>query len=249
MAATTTQLHGMAVGVPHIEMFPDGHILVCGARCSRFLDGSAERNAQVFDQNGTLAWEMTLGDGIEHIQVDDSGALWVGYSDEGIFGNYGWGMEPIGAAGIIRFDRQGQKQWEWPAHWHSIFDDYALNVCDASAWAYTYDQFSLDQIDICNPTNTPYSWRTDIHGASAVAVSGSLVAIFGGYGEDRMRCVLGQMIQGVIEDQRQVELVTEQGVALPNLDDFHRVIGRASQLHFFVGDAWYSLNLDTLSVS
>ena len=33
--------------------------------------------------------------------------VWVGYFDEGIYGNYGWGRaeseEPVGAYGIVRF--------------------------------------------------------------------------------------------------------------------------------------------------
>ena len=55
---------------------------------------------------------------------------------------------------------------------------YALNVDDMCAWA-CYD-FDFPVVRIRDGAVT--GWRNDIKGASALAVAGSRVALFGGYG-------------------------------------------------------------------
>ena len=52
-----------------------------------------------------------IGDGIEHISTchggkDDRGLIWVAYGDEGIGGNFGWGLSdeappPLGMSGLV----------------------------------------------------------------------------------------------------------------------------------------------------
>jgi hypothetical protein len=47
-----------------------------------------------------------FGDGIEHVQATSAGEIWVGFFDEGIYGNYGWGSGtqlPVGRTGLVRF--------------------------------------------------------------------------------------------------------------------------------------------------
>ena len=86
---------------PHIDMLADGSFLVVGARC-RWAESGPELNALAIDQNGRIYRRGCLGDGIQHLQVAGDGTIWVGYFDEGVFGNMGWGSpgpEPLGAGG------------------------------------------------------------------------------------------------------------------------------------------------------
>jgi hypothetical protein len=55
-----------------------------------------------------VAAEKTIGDGVARVRVARSGHVWVGYFDEGVYGNYGWGgggggPAPLGAPGLVRF--------------------------------------------------------------------------------------------------------------------------------------------------
>jgi hypothetical protein len=85
----------LQIAHPHLQPLPREDVLVVGARCFRFQDGSAEQNARVYSAEGELLREFVLGDGIQDLQVTSTGHIWVSYFDEGIFGNYGW-SEPIG---------------------------------------------------------------------------------------------------------------------------------------------------------
>ena len=68
------------------------------------LNGTPQHTARA----GELRRQFVLGDGIKHVQTTAAGDIWVGYFDEGVYGNYGWGndpdSEPIGAdrAGSLR---------------------------------------------------------------------------------------------------------------------------------------------------
>ncbi len=98
---------------PTVQTFPDGAVLVVGRRC-RWSPEGPEHNAAIYGPEGALIRTGVLGDGIEHVAVSSSGDIWVGYFDEGVFGNYGWGgpgPEPIGSAGLVRFDRSLRPVW------------------------------------------------------------------------------------------------------------------------------------------
>jgi hypothetical protein len=81
------ELTGPAVGHSVLDLLPGGEILVVGSRSQRFRDGTVEDNAHVFDPGGAHLRSFCLGDGIERIGVDGAGTIWVGYFDEGVFGN------------------------------------------------------------------------------------------------------------------------------------------------------------------
>jgi hypothetical protein len=138
---------------PMIQTLPGHKILVVASRCSRKRDGTPELNARVYDGIGSVIAEFCLGDGIEHLQTDAAGNIWAAYFDEGVFGNFGWGAsngaEPIGSAGLVRFDRSGKKEWEYrpPDGLDSICDCYALNVSSSGVWACYYTEFPIIRID------------------------------------------------------------------------------------------------------
>src|SRR6266536_1842753 len=62
-----------ATAYPHLDILPDGDLLIVGARCRRYRDGSTDDNAHTFDPTGarsawatassTSAWTMPAASG------------------------------------------------------------------------------------------------------------------------------------------------------------------------------------------
>lgn len=127
---------------PIVEQLPDGRWLIANARS----DGNG--NARLFGEDGTEERRFEFGDGIEHIKTDDEGRIWVGWFDEGVFGNGAWRLPGLkwapSAHGIAAFDDRGALLMH--ATLQSIADCYALNVIGAEAWACTYTDFPLWQM-------------------------------------------------------------------------------------------------------
>lgn len=88
-----------------VQPLPGDRFLVVAARC-RWRPEGPDRNALVYGSDGAVVAEYTFGDGVEDVLTTPSGSAWVGYFDEGVFGNYGWGgpgPEPVGSCGLARF--------------------------------------------------------------------------------------------------------------------------------------------------
>ena len=88
--AAVTRIAGLTLAHITVQPMPGGKFLVAGARC-RWRPGGPDRNAVLYDTDGQAVSEHVLGDGIAHVLADSTGQVWVGYFDEGIYGNYGWG--------------------------------------------------------------------------------------------------------------------------------------------------------------
>src|SRR5262249_7967159 len=97
---------------PVFDRLSDGRWIVADARCEFCVE-----NAVRLWATGDVEARLCLGDGIADLQRDQADAVWAGYFDEGIFGNYGWGgsgeREPIGASGLVRFGADGQVIWQY----------------------------------------------------------------------------------------------------------------------------------------
>jgi hypothetical protein len=161
---------------PLIQLLPDGAVLIVSARCRRYPDGTHDLNARIYDSQGQPREEFLLGDGIQHVQADQKGNIWVGYFDEGVYGNYGWGgagdAAPVGASGLVCFDAKGQKSWEYdPVPGVEVISDvYALNVFGDEAWAYYYSDFPLVRI-ASDRTVTVWTTETAEHAPSQSAMA------------------------------------------------------------------------------
>ena len=138
---------------PLIDIFPSGEILVTGARANRYSDGTTDKNAVVFGPDGAEMSRFLLGDGIEELAIDGQGRIWVAYSDDGIWGNFGWGWgtPPVGESGLVCFSRDGEKLWEFAATGPygsstGIDNIYALNVHQSRVLAYYYPEFLLAEV-------------------------------------------------------------------------------------------------------
>jgi len=237
-----TPLAELSVAHPHVQPLPHGRSLVVGARCHWRPDG-AECNALVFDAHGELALTGTFGDGIEHVLTTPSGAIWTGYFDEGVYGNYGWGAldspEPIGRHGLLRWTPALDVAWEYPfdTAFGVIDDCYALNLDGEVAWASYYSDFPVVQID---GRDRVHGWRTEVAGARALAVDGSVVAFFGGYGEDRDRLVVGHLDREAIELVSATRLVDPDGRRLGPAT----VVGRGAELHVITPAGWWKVAVE-----
>ncbi|HWO95265.1 MAG TPA: hypothetical protein VNM45_02770 [Bacillus sp. (in: firmicutes)] len=139
----TVKLKNVPLVPTAVDLFSDGTILIVQSRCLK--DGQCiEQNARRYNRNGQLIEAFTLGDGIEHAQIDEKDTIWVGYFDEGVFGNLGWN-HPLGSDGVIAYTMNGHKLWG--AKVYNIADCYALNVASSKeVFFYYYDDFYLVQL-------------------------------------------------------------------------------------------------------
>lgn len=240
-----TRVPNLQLAHPTVQPLPYGQVLIVAARCRWRADGP-DRNAIVYDPDGRVVIEQTFGDGIEHVLTTRTGKIWVGYFDEGVYGNYGWGHNgapaPIGATGLVRYSIALQPEWQYPAddeHGSGpISDCYALNIDGESAWACYYTDFPVVRIQ----DGTVAGWQNAIaHGARALAVSDTYVGLYGGYGPDRDRLVVGRMTgnNGVVK-------VSEHRLVLPDdspVPPSARVVGRGAELHLLIDRDWYRFDL------
>ncbi|GAA3990794.1 hypothetical protein GCM10022247_07000 [Allokutzneria multivorans] len=240
---TTTQIAWRPVAFPSVQPLPDGKVLIVGARCQWRPDGP-ERNAVVYDANGSAVLEQTLGDGISHVLTTRQGEVWVGYFDEGVYGSCGWGdrdsAPPVGKHGLTRWSADLDLRWQYRAdQWGSISSCYALNVHDDTAWAYYYTDFPVVRVD----GDTVTGWHNDVSGASALAVGGSTVAFFGGYEPDQDKLVTAVQLENRLLVTGEHLVAQPDGTPLPASA---RVVGRGSELHFLVEDRWLRLSVEDL---
>lgn len=196
---SVTTIRDFPLAHPTVQPLPDGRILAVGAR-ARWRQDGPDRNAIIYSAAGTALAAATLGDGIAHVFTTGTGHVWVGYFDEGVFGNYGWGLvegrEPIGSCGLARFSPDLKIDWRFPSHtstsWGAISDCYALNVDTDTAWTCYYTDFPIVRVR----EGTLTGWRTDGIAAKAIITGGSHIALYGGYGTDRNRLITGQLTDG-----------------------------------------------------
>ncbi|MGP1281743.1 MAG: hypothetical protein ACTS1X_02090 [Parasphingopyxis sp.] len=164
---------------PLIDRFPDGHWLVTSTRAER-----DEKNATVLFPDGQRSHSFSLGDGIEHVRCASDDTIWVGYFDEGVFGN------TIGAGGIVQFDWKGKWLWKYNDAQSSrklgVSDCYALSTNGTEVWSCFYHDFAITRIS----NGDTFSWKNGVAGAKALAVKDNQILLLGGYGADRDRIAL-----------------------------------------------------------
>lgn len=172
---------------PTVDRFADGRWLVVGTRTEN------KPNARVLSPDGTLIARFMLGDGIEHAAIDRVGRIWVGWFDEGIFGNTEWhvpGEEwPPSSRGVGCFEATGKilRLPDFPPVLGMIDDCYALTPVSDGAWVCPYADFPLIHVRLDQPVRW---WANDLAGPKALAVDGSHALVAGGYREDANRLAL-----------------------------------------------------------
>ncbi len=226
-------LRDLRTGFPSLQPLPDGHLLLVGARC-RHRGGDPDHNAAVHAPDGTLVRTGVLGDGISHVRTTSTGDVWVGYFDEGVFGNLGWD-DPIGAPGLLRFDSLLRQTWAYrpPEGAGEIADCYALNVTDTETWACYYTDFPVVRVR----GDRTDAWQAGV-AAQALAVHGGRVALVGGYRDDHNRVVFLELSSGETTAVGRV-LLPDGSPAPPQA----RYTGHGPELHVLCGADWYKADL------
>ncbi|WP_325039064.1 hypothetical protein [Kribbella sp.] len=222
---------------PTVQSMPGGAFLLVGKRVPRRGD-DVPSNAIVYDAIGQPIAEGLLGDGIKHVQTTASGQVWVGYSDEGVYGNLGWGngpgTEPIGAPGLIRYTPELTSDWEFSNTRHGlppVDDCYALNVISETAWCCYDSGFPLVKIR----DETVRAWRNEVQRVIGIAVHQGHVGLYD-----------GQRLTIAHRASDQLAIEHKYDVALPNGDPpppNSKTISRASAIHIFAGRSWYRTDL------
>ena len=173
--------HNIGLAFPSVVRLPaSGDFLIVGTRC-RVIKDVPEHNAARVSPSGEILHTGTLGDGIEHIVATREDDLWVGYFDEGVFGNYGWGdggPPPVGASGIVRFSHDFGVEWRYPQDpGPPIADCYTLALDGDDVYACPYTDFPIlrirdDAVEHWDGLGVP---------ARFMLVSGHRLALLGGY--------------------------------------------------------------------
>jgi hypothetical protein len=235
-----------ALETPHplLDRFSNGDWLVVGSRAR------GEPNARVLSSDGTLLSRFMLGDGIEYIAIDSADRIWVGWFDEGMFGE-GWsvpGLEwPPSSNGVACFAPDGSvvDVPPWPKDAGIIADCYALAPAGSGVWAIPYMDFPLVRFAPGEPARW---WRSELAGLRAVAVDGPHSLVAGGYNDDAARLTLLRLDEpGEGEDV--VPLATWRmpvRAARPVRKDWAPVweppallIGRGDTLHLIDDGKWH----------
>jgi len=222
---------------PMVDRFPDGRWLVASARA---FD---EANARLLDPYGVELRRIRLGDGIERLKIDAAGNIWVGWFDEGVFGNDEWrvpGSEwPPSSTCIAAFDDDGNVLADASSLAPRLIlsDCYALNVVGKEAYACTHMDFPVIKMSI---GSSPEVWNTELSGTRAIAVKPPYLLAAGGYGDDGDRVVLLRLGSGRGWKVREWRLPFKVGYP----DEVDLVDGRGGMLHVVREWAWYRWRID-----
>lgn len=225
--------------IHNAQPLPRNRLLLVCSRCSFRGPDDFDKNGRIYSSQGHLVREILLGDGIQTVQTTAEGVIWTSYFDEGIFGNCGWGMSPIGASGLIAWDDSGRKLYEFtPAEGLDYMCDcYALNVAsERDVWCDYYNQFPLVRI---RDHRIDAVWKPNVRGSDAFAVSEQLALFCGGYKQRDNYSLLALRSSGENELVAKFELQDRAGNKLK----VDRAVGRGSSLHLLQGARIYCVDI------
>lgn len=213
------------VSHPLIDQFPDGRWLLVSSRSSRNVS-----NAIVLTADGSQTQSFNLGDGLSFVRCAPDNTIWVGYFDEGVFG------DPIGTGGIVHFDGQGKMLWSLNQQKVDqrlfVSDCYSLTLDGSDVWSCYYTDFPIIKIS----DGKFRDWSNKIYGAEALAVERSRILLVGGYNEDKNRLALVSL------EGNQSRLIGCCKMA--ELSNASLIQGQASTIHVVHDQTWVRVGLD-----
>jgi hypothetical protein len=197
--------------------------------------GEDDRNAHIYEADGTLAHSFHAGDGIADVQATERGSVWVSYFDEGVFGD-----TALGQSGLACFDWEGRPAFRLgdlaDPVLTSMADCYALNVCsDRETWLYFYTDFPLVRL---LDRKVAAHWMIPITGSHGFAVDGVRVLLGGSYNK-KETLFLGRLDN---LDFEEVTPVDEEGQPLRKF----RAFGRRHLLYLATEEDLHVIDLRTL---
>ena len=212
--------------------------------CVAMRANDDQLNAGVHEADGALSRSFHVGDGVEDVQTTSSGAIWVSYFDEGIFG--GPRGRTIGRDGANCFDQEGRVEFGFNPLARRIGLDTIANcdamnvVSDDETWLWYYVEFPLVRVRD--------GWIDDywpdivdkalISGSHAFALVGERVLFRGGY-RDRDRLYLVSL-----DGPRSQEFIPIDADGEP-IGDF-RAFGRGSCLYLWTARDLFVIDVTAL---
>lgn len=209
--------------VPHLlDRFPDGRWLLAGGE-----------GACLLAQDGTQVRHLDFGEGIRHLKIDAAGRIWVGWADEGVFGNAHWRVPGVDAPpssyGMAAFDDHGNLLK--CASVITVVECYALNAFGDEAWACPYTEFPIWRMT----GDQEHVWRTSLDGVCAIAVHDPNILAAGGYDADANLLQLLKLTGNKARVMKRWRLpFNRSGPASGFLLD-----GRGDQLHLVHDGVWH----------
>ena len=235
------------VAHPFVQATPEGGLLIVGAR-ARWVDGEGERNAWIVGDDGSFQHSFCAGDGIQNVQATASGRVWVGYFDEGVFGNFGWGRDgapsPLGQAGLVCWTSSGERGFAFdpPEGFGPIDDCYAMSVRGEEVWICYYSDFPVVRIGEDFEVD---GWSCGVGGAHTIAANSGRVALVGGYRGLHDRIVFIETQPGDTSEPSVYRLAMPDGTELASSA---RCVARGRYVNVLVEGHWFRLDLDELEL-
>lgn len=227
---------------PHVELLPDGDVLLVARRARRDDVEGAEDNAAIHGPAGELRTTFVVGDGVESVQADSRADIWVAYTAGGITGAYGelgWGrrspehwVRPIGEPGLVCFTKDGTNLFEHaPGETLPVIADCAaLNVTADAAWVVYHPGFWLVRVSLDAREQLHYPGG-DIT-TTALAIGAGRALVYAGLGP---RAGTARVVD-LTTDEAGGCAGPERSLLLPDGRGVHgraRVVGRSSSLYAF----------------
>jgi hypothetical protein len=197
--------------------------------------GRSDRNAHLFEADGTPGPKIHVGDAVADVQTTERGRVWVSYFDEGVFGD-----DPLSQSGLSCFDGDGRPVFRLgdltDPVLKSMADCYALNVCsDRETWLYFYTDFPLVRL---LDGKLAGSWRMPVAGSQGFAVRDERVLLAGSY-DRRESLFLGRLDTLEFEELTPVD---QEGEPLRQF----RAFGRRDRLFLATDNALHVVELSDL---
>lgn len=145
----------------YVQQLGENWLLVNAIVCN-----DTDPNAFIYKEDGSLLHSFHVGHGVEHVQVTENGDIWVGYYDEGIYGDF-----ELAQTGLNCFNQKGDLIFEFSFSDEVPIIDccYALNAAsDEEVYTYYYSDFPLVQIK--NKKDYQVFHNVSIRGSDAFAV-------------------------------------------------------------------------------
>lgn len=172
-----------ASAYPLVERCADGRWLVASHRgAARLYTGAGKETGAIW-----------VGTDIKNLLCSPDGTIWIGYSDQGGFSPGDWG-------GIVQLDAGGQLVWSFNEHINTkevvreeyCWDCYALALNGTSVWTCYYSLFDIVRIE----NGVVSFWPNSAGGPRAIAVSGDIALLAGGYAEHLTRIAVVDLSHG-----------------------------------------------------
>lgn len=223
--------------IDHVQPLPEG-LLLASSRAD-FRNTGSHKNGRVYSRSGKQQREILLGDGISSLQTTLEGRIWTGYFDEGVYGNSGWDP-PIGASGLVGWDAEGRKNFEFqPADVPPIDDCYALNVAsEDDVWLCYYSDFPL--VHLRNDRIVSV-WKMPLESCRAFAVDDRHALFAVGRGETLTLNLFEICEQETPRLLADFEIQDPSGRPL----EASRVSARANVIRFLGGDSLFETDVQT----